>query len=69
VSVVDPRELGDRELLAYLLFGDLPRAGWSRRGAFARRVLQVAGLTVAVIVGIAVASTGIVLLWAGSLPR
>lgn len=68
MNVVDPRDLSDRALLAYLLLGDLPRNGWDRRGAIARRALQVAGLTVGVIVGLVIASIAITLAWAAMLP-
>jgi hypothetical protein len=65
VNLVDPRELSDRELFAYLLLGDLPRPGWpGRRRAVARRMLVVAGVTVAVIAVVLVVSIAIVLAWA-----
>ena len=68
MSVVDPRELGDRDLFVYLLLGDLPRAGWAgRRRAIAYRALQVAVMTaLAILVLIAVLGL-IVLIWAASL--
>ncbi len=69
MSVIDPRDLSDRALLAYLLLGDLPRPGWPGRGrAVVRRALQVAGLTVAIAAGILIASIAIVLVWAATLP-
>ncbi len=69
MSVMDPRELGDRALIGYLLFGDLPRRGWAgRRRAVIARVLRVAALTVAIAVGMLVASIAIVLVWAAMLP-
>lgn len=62
MNVVDPRSLSDRALLAYLLLGDLPRVGWPGRGrAIAHRMLEVAGLTVAIIAAVVVVSVGIVL--------
>lgn len=69
MNVVDPRELGDRALLAYLLLGDLPRPGWpGRRRAVARRLLEVAVTTVLFVL-ILLAFLGIVVLvWAGTQP-
>lgn len=64
MNAIDPRELSDKALLAYLLFGDLPRAGWSRRGAIVRRALQVAGLTIFAVLLLVAASGAIVLVWA-----
>lgn len=70
MSAVDPRGLSDRALLAYLLLGDLPRRGWPGRGrAIARRMLEVAGLTVGIIAAILAVSIGVLLVaaWMGVL--
>lgn len=64
MNVIDPRELGDRALLGYLLFGDLPRAWRGRGRALARRALLVAILTIAIIVGLVIAVAAILLIWA-----
>jgi hypothetical protein len=65
MDVIDPRDLSDRQLFAHLVFGSLPRRGWSgRRRAMAIRILQVAGLTLAIALGMLVASAAIVLVWA-----
>ena len=67
MNATDPRKLGDRALLAYLLLGDLPRPGWpGRRLAIARRLLEVAVTTVLFVL-ILLAFLGLVVLaWAGT---
>lgn len=67
----DLSSMSDRELFMDLLLGDLPKAGWgSGRGrAIARRMLEVAGLTVAIIAAVIVVSIGVLLVaaWMGVL--
>lgn len=70
MNVVDPRELSDRELFAYLLLGDLPRRGWPGRGrAIAARMLELAAITVATIIVLAGLAVGFTVLWAAALPK
>ncbi len=68
---VDLFDLSDRELFVDRMFGNLiPRPGWPGRGrAIAIRMLQVALLTVGIILAIVGVSLLIVVLWAGGLPR
>ena len=63
--MIDPREYGDRQLLAYLAFGHLPRPGWGRR----RRVLALRGLLLLamarwVLVGLAFLRLLVIVAWA-----
>lgn len=69
MSAIDPRELGDKALLSYLLFGDLPRPGWpGRRRSMTLRMIQVAGLTFVMCAVLVAVLAAIVLVWAMSLP-
>lgn len=66
--MIDPRTFSDRQLLAYLAFGNLPRRGWAGR----RRLLVIRGLlllviALAVLVGLALVRIAIIVLWAASL--
>lgn len=65
---LDPRSLGDRQLLAYLALGPLPRSGWpGRRRLIVRRVLALALTAVGVAFFLAVARLVVIVLWAASL--
>ena len=62
---LDLARMSDRELLAYIVLGDIPRRGWpGRNRAIARRALSVAGLTVVVIAILIAVLALIVVLWA-----
>lgn len=65
MTTFDPRELSDRDLFRYLLFGDLARPGWpGRRRQLVRRLLVIALITIGVIVGLVAGGIGLVLAWA-----
>lgn len=66
----DPRELDDRALFSYLLFGDLARPGWSGRNRqLALRLATVALMTAGALVGLVIVCALVVLVWAAGLPR
>lgn len=68
MSIVDPRDLDDRAMLAYWILGDLPRPGWpGRRRVIARRLAQLALVAAAVAVALALARLAIVVAWAVTL--
>lgn len=69
MNAIDPRELSDKALLAYLLVGSLPRPGWPNRGrVIARRLLQLAAIAASVTLGLALVRLAVIVLWAASLP-
>lgn len=70
MNAIDPRDYDGRQLIAHLVFGDLPRRGWpGRNRALAKRLVLVAALLVFIVVLMAVACVGITLAWAMQLHR
>ena len=68
MNEIDTRGFSDRQLLAYLALGGLPRPGWpGRRRVIAYRALQLVAVALAVLVGLAAARLVILVLWAASL--
>jgi hypothetical protein len=70
VNAIDPRDYDGRQLIAHLVFGDLPRRGWpGRNRELAKRLVLVAALLVFIVVLLVIACAAITLIWAMGLHR